>query len=56
MIKKHPNNPVIKPDDVKPSMEGYRVLGAFNPGATVFNDEVLLLFINLKMASPILIF
>jgi predicted GH43/DUF377 family glycosyl hydrolase len=36
-------NPVIKPSDVKPSREGYKVLGAFNPGATLFGDEVLLL-------------
>lgn len=42
MIRKYEGNPVIKPSDVKPSMEGYVVHGAFNPGATLFNDEVLL--------------
>ena len=52
MIKKHPNNPVIKPADVKPSMEGYRVLGAFNPGATIFNDEVLLLLRVAESCEP----
>jgi predicted GH43/DUF377 family glycosyl hydrolase len=52
MIKKHPNNPVIKPADVKPSMDGYRVLGAFNPGATVFNDEVLLLLRVAESCEP----
>ena len=36
------NNPLITPDMVPPSREGYRVRGAFNPGATVFQDEVLL--------------
>lgn len=43
MIEKHKNNPVIKPADVKPSLDGYKVVGAFNPGATVYNNEVLLL-------------
>jgi len=43
MIVKHKENPVIKPADVKPSMDQYKVLGAFNPGATVFGDEILLL-------------
>jgi predicted GH43/DUF377 family glycosyl hydrolase len=43
MIEKYENNPVIKPSDVKPSLEGYKVVGAFNPGATVYNDEIILL-------------
>jgi len=43
VIIKHPQNPLIKPKDVKPSMEGYKVLGAFNPGAINFGDEILLL-------------
>jgi predicted GH43/DUF377 family glycosyl hydrolase len=43
MIKKHKKNPIIKPADVKPSKEGYKVLGAFNPGAVVFKDEIILL-------------
>jgi len=43
MLAKHESNPIIKPADVTPSREGYRVLGAFNPGAIVFGDEILLL-------------
>ena len=43
MIEKYAGNPVVSPRDVKPSREGYRVLGAFNPGAPLFGDEVLLL-------------
>jgi predicted GH43/DUF377 family glycosyl hydrolase len=35
-------NPVITPDMVPPSAEGYRVRGAFNPGAIRFGDEILL--------------
>ena len=36
-------NPIICPSDVKPSNEGYQVVGAFNPGAVIFNDKVILL-------------
>ncbi len=43
MIEKYKGNPVVRPEDVKPSMEGYKVHGAFNPGAAVFGDEILLL-------------
>ena len=43
MIKKYENNPVIKPADVKPSLKEYKVLGAFNPGAITFKDEIILL-------------
>ena len=43
MIIKHADNPLIKPGDVVPSLEGYRVLGAFNPGAVKFGEEILLL-------------
>jgi predicted GH43/DUF377 family glycosyl hydrolase len=43
MITKHPKNPLIKPDHVKPSLKGYKVLGAFNPGAINFGAEILLL-------------
>lgn len=37
------NNPIISPRDVTPSAEGFIVLGAFNPGAVCFKDEVILL-------------
>jgi len=43
MIERHRSNPLVKPADVKPSGEGFRVLGAFNPGATLFKDEIILL-------------
>ena len=36
-------NPIITPDKVPPSNPAYRVRGAFNPGAIVVDDEVLLL-------------
>jgi len=43
MITRHKSNPIIKPSDVKPSIEGYKVLGTFNPGAIHFGDEIILL-------------
>jgi len=43
MVREHRNDPIIKPSCVKPSREGYKVLGVFNPGATVFREEVILL-------------
>lgn len=42
-MKRHPNNPLITPDMIKPSAEGFRVRGAFNPGAIKFRDEYILL-------------
>ncbi len=43
IITRHPENPLIKPADIPPSTEGYKVLGAFNPAAAEFNGETLLL-------------
>ena len=42
-MNRHKNNPIITPDMVKPSADGYCVRGAFNPGAIRFEDEILLL-------------
>ena len=52
MLKRHELNPIIKPSMLKPSLEGYNVLGAFNPGATIFNNQVILL---LRVAENCLI-
>lgn len=52
MINKHPQNPLVKPDDVKPSLKGYKVLGAFNPGAIIFGDEILLLMRVAESTDP----
>lgn len=52
MIRKYEGNPVIEPSQVKPSHEDYRVLGAFNPGATVHNGEVLLLLRTAEGVRP----
>ena len=43
MIQRHAQNPLITPDMVKPSREGYIVKGSFNPGAVYYNGEILLL-------------
>lgn len=36
-------NPIIKPEDVKPSRSDFKVVCVFNAGVTRFNNEVLLL-------------
>ena len=43
MIKRSRWNPLIKPSDVKPSYPDYEVVGAFNPAAAIYNNEVILL-------------
>ncbi len=42
-IFRSPENPIIKPDDVKPSRDDFEVIGVFNAGVTRFKEEVLLL-------------
>ena len=41
MLHRHPGNPLIRPDDVRPSHVEFEVVGAFNPAATTRGDEVL---------------
>lgn len=43
MLERSTSNPIIKPEMVKPSANGYQVVGSFNPGATIYNDEIILL-------------
>jgi predicted GH43/DUF377 family glycosyl hydrolase len=38
-----PDNPIITPDNVKPSRKDFEIIGVFNAGVTRFNEEVLLL-------------
>ncbi len=43
LVERFEDNPLISPCDVIPSRGDYEVVGAFNPGAVVFGDEILLL-------------
>jgi predicted GH43/DUF377 family glycosyl hydrolase len=43
MLKRHPENPLLSPEDVPPSRKGYVVKGIFNPGAAVFEKKIILL-------------
>ena len=36
-------NPIIRPEDIGPSTEGFEVIGVFNAGATRCGGEVILL-------------
>jgi predicted GH43/DUF377 family glycosyl hydrolase len=38
-----PDNPIIKPEDLKPSREDFEIIGVFNAGVTRLKDEVILL-------------
>ncbi len=42
-VFRSPNNPIIKPEDVKPSRDDFEVIGVFNAGVTRFKNEVVLL-------------
>lgn len=43
VMERHGANPIITPDQIAPSNSAFRVRGAFNPGAAVVGDEVVLL-------------
>ena len=43
IVERFSENPIITPKDVRPSRDDYEVVGAFNPGATIFNDQIILL-------------
>ena len=42
-VFRSPHNPIIKPEDVKPSGDDFEVVGVFNAGVVRFKNEVLLL-------------
>ncbi|GAB3895437.1 glycoside hydrolase family 130 protein [Spirosoma agri] len=42
-LRRLSDQPILKTSDVKPSVDGFNVLGAFNPAACLFGDEVILL-------------
>jgi len=43
MFTRNSHNPLLTPADVVPSRPDFEVIGAFNAGVTVYQDEVLLL-------------
>jgi predicted GH43/DUF377 family glycosyl hydrolase len=54
VAKRVAENPIITPEMVKPSAPNLEVIGAFNPGATRFGDEIILL---LRVAErPIMVY
>lgn len=42
-VFRSPENPIIGPEDVKPSRDGFEIIGVFNAGVTRFRDEIILL-------------
>lgn len=43
MFQRHTFNPLIRPQDVKPSSPEFKVIGTFNAGAATFGEETILL-------------
>jgi len=43
MVNRNSANPIIKPKMIKPSAEGLKVVGTFNPAATLYKDEIILI-------------
>lgn len=42
-MTRYEQNPILRPQDVPPSMPGVKVIGVFNAGAAVYRDEIILL-------------
>lgn len=43
MLTRNSHNPLLTPADVSPSRPDFEVIGAFNAGVTIYQDEVLML-------------
>lgn len=43
MFTRYAHNPIVAPEYVKPSRPDFEVIGTFNAGATIFQDQVILL-------------
>lgn len=43
MLNRHSNNPIIKPEDLKPLNSDFKILGVFNPAAFLYDDKIYLL-------------
>ena len=43
MVKRYQNNPIITPKMIRPSAEGLKVVGTFNPAATLYDNEIILI-------------
>ena len=53
MFTRCSSNPIVTPSDVAPSLNGYQVVGAFNPAATIFKDQVILLMRVAENCIPV---
>lgn len=42
-VKRYPENPLVKPEDVQPSRPDFEVVCVFNAGVALYRDEVILL-------------
>lgn len=42
-VYRYEENPLVIPEDVKPHIEGFEVIGAFNAGIATYNGEIIML-------------
>src|SRR5690625_3877281 len=42
-INRYRENPLVTPNDVNPSIEGFEVIGAFNAGIATYQEETIML-------------
>jgi beta-1,2-mannobiose phosphorylase / 1,2-beta-oligomannan phosphorylase len=40
LVARHPSNPLIRPIDLKPSIDGWEIIGVLNPGAFEYRDSI----------------
>ncbi|QJW89064.1 glycosidase [Spirosoma taeanense] len=51
-LRRLSDQPILSTQDVKPSIDGFEVLGAFNPAACRFGDEIILLLRVAEAPKP----
>ena len=42
-VSRYPDNPIIVPQDIKPSRDSFEIVGVFNAGVARLADQVVLL-------------
>lgn len=52
MIQRNSKNPILKTDNLKPTADGLKILGVFNPGACRLGDEIILIMRVAEACEP----
>ena len=46
IAKRNPQNPIMRPSDLKPGIEGMEIVCLLNPGVFRYNNKIWLLLLN----------